>query len=173
MAVAELIGAAVGVLLLVIVAYLLVGGTLSTAETVTTAQKDITLLNEARMRTSMTITDSESQGSKFLNFSVRNTGSEPITDLVHMDVFSYDENYHYLRYTYIAPAYDVGYHPLTWTTRGFEYDTIHKGELDPGVKMEIKLNLPDSEYEVVNPPIIIKNIQVTTGNGVSAFSAIS
>ena len=59
MAVAEIIGAAIGVLLLVVVAYLLVGGTLNAAETVGNAQKDLTLLNEARMRTSITISDTE------------------------------------------------------------------------------------------------------------------
>ena len=43
MAVAEIIGAAVGVLLLIIVAYIVVGSTLTTAETVSFAQKDLTL----------------------------------------------------------------------------------------------------------------------------------
>ncbi len=43
MAVAELIGATVGVIILVLVAYVLVGSTLSTAQTVAEAQKDLTL----------------------------------------------------------------------------------------------------------------------------------
>ena len=57
MAVAELIGAAIGVLLLVMVAYLLVGSTLSTAELMVTAQKDVTLQQESRMHTLFSITD--------------------------------------------------------------------------------------------------------------------
>lgn len=162
MAVAELIGAAVGVLLLVIVAYLLVGGTLSTAETVVTAQKDITLLHEARLGTSITISD-ENPTEVFLNFSVTNTGSEPITDLSHMDIFSFDRTYYYERYTYVTPSEDIG-QPYTWTTLGFENDTIHKGELDPGVKMQVKVNLPAGTD--------LTNVQVTTSNGVSASSTI-
>lgn len=162
MAVAEIIGAAVGVLLLVVVAYLLVGGTLSTAETVATAQKDLSILNEARMRTCIGITDTDSPGT-FLNFSVTNTGSEPITDLSHMDVFSYDGTNYYLRYTYVKPTEDTNI-PLTWTTKKFEYDTIHKGELDPGVKMWVKVNLPVG--------VIPTNVQITTSNGVSALSGI-
>jgi len=53
MAVSEIIGAAVGILLLVIVAYVIVGGTLTAGETIATAQKDLTLQNEARLRTSI------------------------------------------------------------------------------------------------------------------------
>lgn len=162
MAVAELIGAAVGVLLLVVVAYLLVGGTLSTAETVATAQKDLTLLNEARMRTTIAIVDKEAPGT-FLNFSVTNTGNEPVTDLPHMDIFSFDSTNYYQRYTYLPPAYDTGI-PYTWTTSSFENDAIHKGELDPGVKMWVKVNLPAGTVPT--------NIQVTTSNGVSALSSI-
>ncbi len=55
MAVADLIGAAVGVLLLVLVAYILVGSTLSTAEIVSNAQKDLTLHDEARLHTDFII----------------------------------------------------------------------------------------------------------------------
>jgi len=55
MAVADLIGAAVGVMLLVIVAYLLVGSTLSTAEIVTNAQKAVALQEQTQLRTDFTI----------------------------------------------------------------------------------------------------------------------
>ena len=57
MAVAGIIAAAVGVILLIIVAYIVVGATISAAETVTSAQKDVTLQNEMRLGTAVVITD--------------------------------------------------------------------------------------------------------------------
>jgi flagellar protein FlaF len=101
-AVAEIIGAAVGVLLLVVVAYLLVGGTLTAAETVANAQKDLTLLNEARLRTDWRINADEiAIEGNGLNFSVTNTGNEIITDFRHIDVFTYDNsNTDYEHYTF-------------------------------------------------------------------------
>jgi len=51
MAGAEIIGAAISVLLLILVGYFLIGSALTTAETVASAQKDITLQNEARLQT--------------------------------------------------------------------------------------------------------------------------
>jgi len=162
MAVAEIIGAAVGVLLLVIVAYLLVGGTLSMAETVATAQKDLTHLQEARLGTSISISDKETPGT-FLNFSVTNTGSEPITDLSQMDVFSYNTSKMYQHYTYVGLAEDTG-EPNTWTIKKYENDIIHPSEFDPGVKIWIKVNLL--------PGTTPTNVQVTTANGISALSSI-
>ena len=44
MAVAEIIGTAIGTMLIIIVAYLLVGNVLNAAEVVSNAQKDMTLL---------------------------------------------------------------------------------------------------------------------------------
>jgi archaeal flagellar protein FlaF len=160
MAVAEIIGAAIGVLLLVVVAYLLVGGTLSAAETVATAQKDLTLLDEARLRTSITITDKEVNGN-VLNISVTNTGNEIITDLPHMDVFSYDTANGYTHYSYDRTNSGI---PETWSVTRFEHDYIHAKELDPGVKVWIKANLPEGVTPI--------SVQVTTGNGVSAVSRI-
>jgi len=166
MAVAEIIGAAIGVRLLVVVAYVLVGGTLSAAETMATAQKDITLLQETRLRTSFNISSTEPQGNcamgACLNFSITNNGNEAIIDLPHMDVFSYNAT-NGERYTYVKKEDDVG-EPYTWTVRFFGNDVIHTGELDPGVTLWIKTNLP-SDY-------VPTNIQVTTGNGVSASSKL-
>ncbi|MDD1728189.1 MAG: hypothetical protein LUQ50_03855 [Methanospirillum sp.] len=167
MAVAEIIGAAVGVLLLVVVAYVLVGGTLTAAETVATAQKDLTLLNEARLRTSFNISSTEPLGTcttgPCLNFSITNNGNEAITDLPHMDVFSFDTVNGYIRYTYVKKEDDVG-DPKTWTIRYFGNDEIHTGELDPGVTLWIKTNLPSGSAPT--------SIQVTTGNGVSTSSKL-
>ena len=59
MAVAGIIAAAVGVMLLIVVGYVVVGATITTAETVTNAQKDVTLQNEMRLGTAIVITDPE------------------------------------------------------------------------------------------------------------------
>ena len=100
MAVADLIGAAVGVLLLVIVAYLLVGSTISTAQIVTTAQKSVTLQEQIQLRTDFTITDATPSLSGF-NCTIKNTGTEIISDFTHMDIIAYDNSSkNYQLYTY-------------------------------------------------------------------------
>lgn len=170
MAVAEIIGAAIGVLLLVVVAYLLVGGTLTAAETVTTAQKDLTLLSEARMRTSISISDRELNGN-VLNISVTNTGSETVKDLPHMDVFSYDTTNGYIHYTYVdneaVPPEALNPDALaeyTWSDTWYQNDYIHRRTLDSNVTMRIMAKLPAGHVPI--------SIQVTTGNGISAVSGI-
>jgi len=170
MAVAEIIGAAVGVLLLVLVAYLLVGGTLSMAETVATAQKDLTTLQEARLRTSITIVDHAINGSQ-IDFHITNDGNEPITDLPHMDVFSYNKTDPYTgynRYTYDKENIVV---EGTWYIpgNGFKDDDIHPGQLDPGVTAWIVMIPSASEPWYYPKP---DYIQVTTNNGISAVSSI-
>jgi archaeal flagellar protein FlaF len=160
MAVAEIIGAAIGVLLLVIVAYLLVGGTLTTAETVVAAQKDVTLLQETRMRTSIVVTDEQPDVGNNLNFSVTNNGEEIVSDLPHMDIFSFNTATGYTHYTYDSEKTGA---PYTWQIIRFENDYIHSNELDPGVKVWIKASVPSGETPV-------KSFQVVTGNGVSAVS---
>lgn len=168
MAVAEIIGAAVGVLLLVVVAYVLVGGTLSTAETVVAAQKDLTHLQEVRLRTSLTITDHSINGSQ-IDFHIINNGNEPIDDLQQMDVFSYNNTDPYTGY--YKYFYENSGNEGTWYIpgNGFENDNIHPGQLDPGVKVWIVMIPSSSEPWYYPKP---DNIQVTTSNGVSAFSSI-
>ena len=157
MAVAEIIGAAVGVLLLVIVAYLLVGGTLSTAETVVAAQKDITQIQEMRLRTHITI-DSATHNATAITFSITNTGDETISDLSKIDIFSYNETRsEYIHYRYNAAK---TYAEQTWYDTSFENDVVHASQLDPGVTMhgEAILMSGDRPY----------NIRIITPNGISA-----
>jgi flagellar protein FlaF len=160
MAVAEIIGAAIGVLLLVVVAYLLVGGTLTAAETMATAQKDITLLHETRLRTSINISYYAFEGADKLKFNITNNGNEMVSDLPQMDVFSFDETNGYTHYTY--DSYDLG-NPGNWSVAGFENDYIHAKELDPGVTMSVNITYS------IKPT----SIQVTTSNGVSAVSIVN
>jgi archaeal flagellar protein FlaF len=169
MAVAEIIGAAIGVLLLVVVAYLLVGGTLSAAETVMSAQKDITLLHEERMGTLISLSDVKYPQGGVMNFSVSNNGTTGINDLPHMDVFSYDTTYGYTHYTYVPNSLET-LNPntlpdQTWTTTWYLKDDIHARQLDPGVTMRVEMKLPEG----APAPTVV---QVTTGNGVSAVTGV-
>lgn len=158
MAVAEIIGAAVGVILLVIVAYVLVGATLSTAEIVVTAQKDQTLLSEARLRTDLALNKSEiSISGNGLNFSVTNTGNEVIADFEHADIYTFDNGItEYQYYTYdLTGSADSG----TWTILEIVNDNIHPKQLDPGEKAWIMVTFSD------NDPVWV---MISTNNGVTA-----
>jgi len=160
MAVAEIIGAAIGVMLLLVVAYMLVGSVLTTAEVVTTAQKDITLLNEARLMTSISLNRSEIFSNitpYVLNFSVTNTGNEIISDFDHTDVYTWNGSSAGYQ-NYIYDTYNTGT-TGNWS-KMVENDLIHPEQLDPGEKMWVTVN-----YPIGDEPIWF---QITTGNGVYA-----
>jgi flagellar protein FlaF len=159
MASAEIIGAAIGILLMMIVAYLLVGSTLTAAEIVTTAQKDVTLQNEARLRTDINISSIWVQPLSFpplstFRFYLNNTGSEIIGDFSHMDIFSLDSTSQYKRYTYSPSGSIDG----KWTIEKIDPDVIHPKMLDPGEGVWIC-----ATYTAGPNPVWIL---VSTGNGV-------
>jgi flagellar protein FlaF len=160
MAVAEIIGAAIGIALLVIVAYVIVGGTLSAGETIASAQKDLSQLSEVRMRTSITLNKSEtSLAGQGLNFSVTNTGNEMIGDFTHMDILvrtgAESGGYQYLTYNATTCGIDG-----TWCIYGdLIPDAIHPRQLDPGEKMWVWATFTGGS------PVWF---QVTTGNGINA-----
>lgn len=158
MAVAEIIGAAVGILLLVIVAYLIVGGTLSVAETVATAQKDVTQINEARLRSDLRINSDEIAIEGYgLNFSVTNTGNEVIANFEHIDLFTCDNGgIDYQQYTYDSAQSGAS---GTWTILRIENDIIHPGQIDPGEKAWFWASFSSAD------PVFV---QVTIDNGVTA-----
>jgi flagellar protein FlaF len=151
MAVADLIGAAVGVMLLVIVAYLLVGSTLSTAEIVTSAQKATALQEQTQLRTDFTIGDVAWDGFN-INCTINNTGKEIISDFKHMDVIVYTPSAGYRVYPYSATE-AAG----TWTIIDRGQEIIHPSELDPGETYRILI-----ETTGETPAWF----QITTGNGV-------
>jgi flagellar protein FlaF len=160
MAVAEIIGAAVGVLLLVVVAYMLVGNVVSTAEIVTTAQKDLTLQNEARMRTAINVSIVSVEGLA-LNFSVSNRGSEILHDFSHMDVYTHAIGQEgYSSYTYDTTRSGAG---GTWSIVVIDKDYIHPISLDPGETMYAR-----AYFSGATP----NWVQFSTDNGVSASAVI-
>ncbi|MGB8219265.1 MAG: hypothetical protein WCE46_02645 [Methanoregula sp.] len=160
MAVAELIGATVGVIILVLVAYILIGSTLSTAQTVAEAQKDLTLMDESRLRTDIAISNISENGDMF-TFEITNTGSEVISDFTHMDILVNNGTADYAEYMYTKTSTGV---PGTWTIDGFNQN-LHPGRLDPGEKISCNATYYPGEAPVW--------IQVTTGNGVYASAYIA
>jgi len=157
MAVAEIIGAAIGVMLLLVVAYVVVSGTLTAGETVATAQKDLTLQNEARLRTSISLNRLEINTTSVLNFSVTNTGNEIISDFDHTDIYTWDGDSSQGYQNYKYDKYNTGT-PGNWS-KTIENDLIHPEQLDPGEKMWVTVNYFGAK-EIW--------FQITTGNGVYA-----
>ena len=163
MAVSEIIGAAVGVMLLIIVAYVVVSGTLIAGETMATAQKDLTLQQEARVRTAFAISDQRNDTSNLILANITNTGTEIIGDFKHMDVIVYDKD---------DGEYDICIYKSTegamqgyWGIYPNAEEFIHKNELDPGEKYEIWIQPPGT---ITKP----KWFQITTANGVYASEFI-
>jgi flagellar protein FlaF len=158
MAVAGIIAAAVGVMLLIVVGYIVVGATISTAETVTNAQKDVTLKNEMRLGTAIDITDPLRLSSNITS-NVTNTGTEIISDFRHMDVIVYDSGSN----DFQVCTYNPGGNPGTWDITNRYQDFIHPSELDPGEKYQIRVATRGSSPYW---------FQITTGNGVYASAYV-
>ena len=162
MAAAEIIGTAIGVMLLIIVAYILTGSTLISAETVANAQKDLTLQNEVRLKTDIAFTNGEKgiEGS-MLNFSVTNTGNEVISDFDHMDVYTYSSaTSGFQHYSY--DKYNLG-NTGNWSITRIDNDFIHPNQLDPGEKMWVSATFSGS---------IPRGVQIVTSNGVYASAVV-
>jgi flagellar protein FlaF len=85
MAVASLIGSAIGILLLIITAYVLVGGSIGTTETMVRAQTDMTAIHQQQLATSISIDEASGGGAIWLVLT--NRGGESIRDLNHLDVY--------------------------------------------------------------------------------------
>ena len=160
MAVAGIIAAAFGVILLIIVSYLVVGATISAAETVTTAQKDVTLQNEMRLGTAFVITD-PTNNSSVITSNISNTGTEIIGDFNHMDILVFDSGSNdYQVCTYNAAGIGI---PGSWDIRNRYQDFIHPFELDPGEQYQIRVVTLGSSPAW---------FQITTSNGVYASAYV-
>jgi archaeal flagellar protein FlaF len=154
MAFASVLTSAIGILLLIITAYVLVGGTLATTETVVNAQTDMAALHVKMLGTSIKIESTNVSGPATLDISVRNTGSEPIIDLVHMDVLLMSAGTPPVLYTK-----DSG-----WRLDSISPDTVHPQQWDPGEVLNMTVT-----YTGAGPDWV----QVTTGNGAYTSAYIS
>ena len=160
MAAAGIIGTAVGVILLIVVAYVVVGATLTAAETVTNAQKDVTLQNQMRIGTAFTITD-QIYNNSIIYSNVTNTGTEIIRDFNHMDILLYNNESD----TYQNCIYNttISGTQCTWEISEHYQDYIHPSELDPGEKYRIRVNTRGFSPDW---------FQITSGNGVYASAFV-
>jgi len=86
MAFASIIGSAIGIILLIVTAYVLVGGVLTTTQIAMNAQSDMTAVHMKMMGTAITIDSASVENSTPIVIQMRNTGSEPI-DLSNFNVF--------------------------------------------------------------------------------------
>ncbi|HVP93691.1 MAG TPA: flagellar protein FlaF [Methanoregulaceae archaeon] len=153
MAFSSVLASAVGILLLIIAAYVLVGGTLTTAQTVANAQADMTAIHVKMLGTAIQITYTNISAPGQLDLSVLNTGTEPVTDLPHLDVL--------LKPAGSAPVLktkDKG-----WTLVSIFPDSVHPNQWDPGESMNITVEFSEPSPEWV---------QVTTANGAFASAYI-
>lgn len=151
MGTASLVATAIGILLLIVTAYVLAGGTLSVADAVASAERDAAAQHELRMRTSFQILSAHlSTNVSTLEIDLENTGSEPIGDFEHTDVYLLQDG------TPVHYAYGSG--TGSWSVVSIQPDEIHPGYLDPGETMTAVISYGGS------PPTWF---QVTTSSGVS------
>jgi len=157
--------AAVGILMLIIVAYLVVGSTLSTADIITSTQKDVTLQNEERMRTEIsffTLNVTKTPLPSEITLCLNNTGSETIRGLTYMDIFTKNST-GILHYRYDPDYETTSPVPVTWGIDHIDRDFINWGLVDPGEAVWI-----NATYAGEKPT----NILVATGNGVYTSTTI-
>jgi len=153
MAGAIIIACAMGVLMLVLVGYVMVGSTLTSDNSIASAQKDMTALKEERLRTNIEVTWADYHGTgTWIEFTVDNTGNERIPDLTQVNIVLITGSN--------APVYYIngsGY-GKTWKFNSLTPDTIHPNQWDPGEELYAEI------YEVSPKP---STLMVVTANGVT------
>ena len=160
MSAGPLIASGIGIFLLVVTAYILIGGTLTTTEVMVEAQSNLAAYQETRMRTAIMIQNTTLTSSA-LHVEVRNTGSEQVVDIPSIDVYILSNG---------LPNY-VPYNTdgLHWTSAGINPDEIHPGTLDPGETLNLTVIFgegdPPAWVQVVTPNGVSSSVYVTTAGG--------
>ncbi|SDK26623.1 flagellar protein FlaF [Methanoculleus thermophilus] len=157
MSAGPLVASATGIALLIVTAYVLIGGTLSTTEVMAEAQSNLVAYQEARMRTAIEIQETVID-NQTLYVKVKNTGSESIVDFPSIDVYLQVEG----EPVYVPYGTDLNH----WSKVSIEPDGVHPGQIDPGETLTISIT-----YAVgVTPPTWV---QVVTPNGVTGSAYIN
>ena len=108
MAGAIIIACAIGVLMLVLIGYVLVGSILASGDSIASAQKDMVILREGQRDTALEISNAKWKniaGKDLLWFDLKNTGTAPIGDFNHTDMFiSLYPDYIPVRYSFCGVA---------------------------------------------------------------------
>jgi len=156
MAGAIIIASAIGILLLVLVGYVIVGGTLSSADRIESAQKDMAIINEEQLGTNIDITWAWWEGAypdyEIDDFEVTNTGNEIINlDKVGVVVIPTGSGTPiYFKKGTVAGS--------TWQLVNIDPDDVHPNQWDPGEVIYGEIHLMPNEPDV---------IYVFTPNGVA------
>jgi len=135
---ASIIATALGIILLIVTAYVLVSGVLVASETVVEAQKDMTAIQVKMLGTSLEITEATNA-----SITVNNNGNEPIRDFEDMDI--------YIRLT--------GGGAWTLYRYSTDWSIIPGNQLDPGEEAVISLSTGATSPW---------NVKIVTPNGVPA-----
>jgi flagellar protein FlaF len=152
MAFASIISSAIGIVLLIITAYVLVAGVLTATQVAMNAQSDMTAVHMQMFGTSLSIDSQsvENSSPNIIYLNLINSGSEPV-DLSNLNVFVKEQN--------SAPViYQKGLITGTWS-------------ISPDIKQwrpTETLNM-SVRYSGTYPVIV----QLTTGNGVSAITKVN
>ena len=159
MAAASLVATAFGIIIIIITAYVLAGGTLLTSEVVTTAQKDMTAVQVKMLGTSIRIENTsvyQDGDTRVVIIFLDNTGNEPILDYSKIDVYvSFDDEV-------VLYRYNIGNSINSWNKEN--YGIIYPSQWDPGEKIKINVF-----YSLEKAPIHVK---IVTNNGITAESPI-
>ncbi len=157
MSAGPLVASGIGILLLVVTAYVLVGGTLATTEVMVEAQSNLAMYQEARMRTAIEIQNTTIVDNETLSVEVKNTGGEPVVDIPLIDVYISNGS----APVYVPYGNEGGNY---WSNMGIDPDHIHPGQLDPDETLTIRVtHEKDAQHTWV---------QVVTPNGVSSSAYI-
>jgi len=167
MAGADVIEAAIGITLVLIVSYVVLGGITTAGDMVSTARKDMTLLQEERLGTSITIADYHYDvigGPTYeIHFRVLNNGNQVIRNINKTEVFFYHGSD--TPKLLINGSGTVGTN--TWTWIELDWDSVGHSEKvilnqwDPGEYLfcEIQVNYVPSDVDMLD---------VILANGVTA-----
>jgi len=151
MAFASIISSAIGIILLILTAYVLVAGVLTATQIAMNAQSDMTAIHMEMLGTSISIDSQsvENSSPNIIYLGLINSGSEPV-DLSTINVFIKDQN--------SAPVLiPKGSIAGTWS---ISPDTK---QWRPTETLNMSVRYSGS-YPVI--------IQLTTGNGVSAITKV-
>jgi len=152
-----IIASAIVIVLLIITGYVLIGGTLATAQIMMAAQRAAAEKENQRIHTQIEILNvSANLGSSQALIEVKNTGSELIRDFDHMEVYLLQNQTPdaYIPYTYTNLSV-----PFNYIYRIIPPDLVHPGLLDPGEVANITVLYDATRGD----PSWVK---VTTANGV-------
>jgi archaellum component FlaF (FlaF/FlaG flagellin family) len=154
-----IIATAIAITLLIITGYVLIAGTLSTAQVVAMAQQAAAQRESQKIHTRIEIINASTNTTDSKSFvEVKNTGSEVVGDFGHMEVYLLQGG---VPYTYTNQSV------LLFWTYEINPDRVHPNLLDP----DEVANITVPYDQMLGAPTWVK---VTTANGVydSAYTVV-